>query len=869
LSSFSEFALAQYNFTNISGIKTDQTALQASAGGMVQFTINITNTGTEQLTVTVNDTLPSGLTFNTSSPANDSYTAPNIYTWTFTLNGGTTEYIYLNATVDAGVVDESTPVTNLTNILNVSGLAQNGTIVTANDSANVTVYYANISVIKLDQSGTEYSTGGLVQFNITVTNTGNVTLNVTVNDTLPSGLTFNASSPTNSSFTSPRSYGWNFTLASGATQVIYINATVDEGVVDEGTQITNLTNYVNATGIPPNGDNLFAEDYVNVTIYYANASILKTDLTALQPSAGGLVQYKINITNTGSAVLNPVLVIDTLPENLTYNASYPSADSVVGQIITWDNVGPIAASSSYVIYLNATINSTAGNNTYTNSVNVTASPENGNNITDSDTVDIGVNSSAMSMTKEASSSTATAGDTIDFTITIVNTGTTNLTITAIDTLSSHLTYLSSSPSETSTVDQTIYWAEVVTIDPGETTTINYSVTAASAGTATNNLTVYGVPPNGNNVSDNTSVEIVISPVSSGDVSSETSVESIPRSDALLSWERNCPDNELGVTVRKGSAISGATIKLMLVDPYIGIIDTKRTGGSGKVVFTLEQPGTYRIIASHSDYTFDNPYEFEYDSCSDSITPECAANDDCNPNQVCTSGNCVALTGTCGYARGHAWFSYLCCNDEDCGEDYLCTSHTCMLAPEHCEDDVDCPGTHSCDEGKCIAVQGECGYVNNHQWNEYECCSNAACDDGMSCRLHRCVAIAPEAEYNVSIEIEDDVESVVGENLTIRVFGDEGPCLNCYVEVRSPSGNVQILMTDDTGFITISIDEAGQYEIMMMIDEDTIESTFVEAIQVDDAQLHTSQVEDLLQYVFLFMLFAILVGSCAIYWKIRR
>ncbi|MEW6036540.1 MAG: NosD domain-containing protein, partial [Candidatus Micrarchaeota archaeon] len=224
-------------------------------------------------------------------------------------------------------------------------------------TANITAA-ANVSAIKLDQTAAQPSPGGLVQFNMTVNNTGDFSLNVTVSDMLPSGLSFSSAFPANSS---PGPVWIYNGLAPGNSTVFYINATVAPWTVNASVPVSNLTNYVNVTGQPASGSNVTGESYANVTVYYANVSVLKLDQTALQPSPGGIVQFNLTITNTGNVSLSPVELTDELPSGLTFVSSSPAPDSVLGQSIDWDDIGPLAPGASSVVYLNATVDAGAVN----------------------------------------------------------------------------------------------------------------------------------------------------------------------------------------------------------------------------------------------------------------------------------------------------------------------------------------------------------------------------------------------------------------------------------------------------------------------------------------------------------------------------
>ena len=212
------------------------------------------------------------------------YNASDLGLWQYNSSGWTE----LNATPDA----HSLSVFNL-NMSGIYGILE--------DNQN-----ASFSFIKFDQTALQPSPGGIVQFNMTITNTGNVTLNpVKIIDGLPAGLTFQTAYPAPDSVVGQTATWGNLSsLDPGATAVIYLNATVDPGVVDATNTFATLTNDANATGVPPYSDNVTAESTANVTVYYANVSVIKLDQTALQSSPGGLVQFSMTVTNTGNVTLD-------------------------------------------------------------------------------------------------------------------------------------------------------------------------------------------------------------------------------------------------------------------------------------------------------------------------------------------------------------------------------------------------------------------------------------------------------------------------------------------------------------------------------------------------------------------------------------
>ena len=98
-------------------------------------------------------------------------------------------------------------------------------------------------------------------------------------------------------------------------------------------------------------------DRENVVVAVVNRPRIEVVKVAV-PGAGPActdVTFTITVTNTGGWRLNPVTVVDTLPEGMSYVASIPApAVPVVDNTITWD-VGPMAPTAVEVITLVAHI----------------------------------------------------------------------------------------------------------------------------------------------------------------------------------------------------------------------------------------------------------------------------------------------------------------------------------------------------------------------------------------------------------------------------------------------------------------------------------------------------------------------------------
>ena len=403
-------------YANISALKLDQTVLQPSPGGTVQFNMTITNIGNVTLDPTeVVDVLPAGLTYLNAYPVPSSNTS-QAFTWNNVgpLAQGASTTIYINATVDAGTVSAITPVLNLTNSMSATGMPPNGDNVTAQSTANVTIYYANISAVKVDATPLPPSPGGIAQWSINISNPGQVTLNpVFVADALPFGFGFAGASPSPSDISADNaSINWTNVgpILAGGSVLILLNSSVDSAIAN-GT----YNNTVMVIGTPPNGDSVSDSDVSSIGVFAPAINIVKS----VNPSSllvGGIVTYTLNISNTGSINLS-LTVIDELPSHVAFNSSDVPPTNISGQTVTWQNIAIITPSSSFTIVYNVSADMSG---TYANNATAIGTPPNGNNVSDSDSAMFTANPIPISSGGGSSSKTPTLTYTFNCTSGVVS-----------------------------------------------------------------------------------------------------------------------------------------------------------------------------------------------------------------------------------------------------------------------------------------------------------------------------------------------------------------------------------------------------------------------------------------------------------------
>jgi len=518
--------------------------------------------------ITVTDVLPDGLVYveNTSTFDGDAYincpsTEPTISGNTLSWHLvdphtnislvliGEDQYFYIefNATVNG--------YGNLTNRVTVDAYHCSGEDVHGEAIANVTVPQPTpgIEVEKLvkvncgDYSNSvETSVGSEVTFKINVTNTGGTGFdNVTVVDTLPSGLSYvDGTANPEVSEQSGNQLIWYFNDLSYSDfpMEIVFNATVDECGTFE-----NLVNVTAKHGC----DTLAVNDTAEVDVVcHPNISLQKwvsldgenwtKSLEEYLPhiiNGGNKIYFKINLTNTGDIDLTGVLE-DFLPPFLKYNNdSHPSPTYANDSYINWSDDLP--KNFSLVITFSATpLSGGTGKNV------VKATADQGVNATDS--VNITLYEPYIEVNKrvrkfcprgEWSDKVKTSGGIVEFRIDITYHGNPldplnyvfhNITI--VDELPSVLTYIENSTSfegdwsdwdeyytgnlEPTVSDHTLTWDldDIFRIPDGGTLTLYFNATVkedADCGTFENVAIVTGNECSGMHLegSDNATIEI--------------------------------------------------------------------------------------------------------------------------------------------------------------------------------------------------------------------------------------------------------------------------------------------------------------------------------------------------------------------------
>ena len=446
----------------------------------------------------------------------------------------TVQYTVTQDAINAGGVSNQATADAITpSGITISAISDDPTTTDAEDPTITTISgVLDLEVIKTatiqDNGDDEDGVGDVVQYTISVKNTGNLTLDVTLVDELedlkgnPTPLTSGIAS-----LSTVRS------IDPGSTETYIVYKLIDQEIVDAG----GLTNTATATGVVPDGRSVIdisdvgdigvgdTDDDPTVTTIAQDPklTVIKTSTIVGDDDgfvgATDVIEYTIRVTNTGNVTIKGVQLTDTLTDGNgnTLNidtSAWLDRDIAPGQTEIYTAI--------YVIGQTA-----ADSGSVSNTVTATGTAPDGSIVFDiSDdgdkgTTDTGDDPTVVEMDQIPSIEvikTANVidndvngkngiGDTIEYTITVENTGNTDLTgLSFVDTfkdLNGDLIALSSGPiyddsSISSPLSSTLEVGEIKTY----LATFIINQQAVNAGGVSNSITFTASSPGkSNNVFD--------------------------------------------------------------------------------------------------------------------------------------------------------------------------------------------------------------------------------------------------------------------------------------------------------------------------------------------------------------------------------
>jgi len=463
---------------------------------LVNFSITVNNTGNCALNqVTVVDTLPAGMSFVSATPVADA--SAGLITWADLgpLAAGESKMITLVAHIDPGAAG------TLNSTVSVEGEPIHAEGVTDDAYYAITALSPAVSVDTI-ATLTEGAPSTDVTYEINVTNTGDCILNpVTVVETMPTGMSFVSATPVANASAGLITWSDLGPLAAGESKTLTLVAHINPGA--SGT----LNSTVSAEGKPIHGDGVTDDAYSTITAL-SPAIAVDTIASPTTSAPGTDVTYEINVTNTGDCILNPVTVVETMPTGMSFVSATPVANASAG-LITWSDLGPLAAGESKTLTLVAHINPGASG-TQNSTVSAEGEPIHGDSVTDGAYSLITALTPAITVYKTAISTVGAAYTSVTYMINVTNTGDCALNpVTVVDTLPAGMSFVNSTLAVKNITEGKITWTNLGPLATGETKTIALllHLNQGAYGKLNNTVSVEGKPIHGAAVTDGAYYEL--------------------------------------------------------------------------------------------------------------------------------------------------------------------------------------------------------------------------------------------------------------------------------------------------------------------------------------------------------------------------
>jgi large repetitive protein len=432
---------------NVAVVKSSN-VIDAVSGDTVTYTVLVTNNGAAPINNAVlSDMMPQGTTFISGSVfvngsplplANPAAGIP-IGTLAPSASATVTFEVIVNMPVPSVISNQST-------VSFTSGAFSSASL---SNNVNIPVTQPVISLVKTADTNNA-SVGGTIVYTVAVSNTGNVTAQVAMTDIIPAGTTFIPNSVVVSGMpvagADPATGIPVGPVAPGATVIVTFSVLVTSLPTPQ--QLSNQAS-ASYTFVPPDGRTLTGSALSNIVTFPVSApniTLVKTSTTT-NTAIGDIVPYSILVTNVGIAAVTNTVFIDPIAPGSTFvlgsvainGVPAPSAFPAAGI-----PVGTIPPGGTVTVTFNALVQSLPPSGALINQSSATFTSGAFSGTAFSNTSVIAVNQPIITAVKSASVTTATVGDTLNYTINVTNSGNFGAATTVTDTIPAGTSFIPNS-----------------------------------------------------------------------------------------------------------------------------------------------------------------------------------------------------------------------------------------------------------------------------------------------------------------------------------------------------------------------------------------------------------------------------------------
>jgi uncharacterized repeat protein (TIGR01451 family) len=413
---------------------------QVRPGDLITYTITVSNPGSGPATnVQVSDPIPAGTSFSGFA---------DLFSSSGSVQGGTVVWtlptlgVNANATFSFRVqtqaaVGSPLPITNVAQVAS----AEIQTPVQSNSVSISLIVPPPPPQLQLTKSADRSTAqpGQAIRYSLTVNNVGaGPATNVQISDSIPAGTNYvQGSADNNGGPIDPNTVGWTISgLQSGgsATVSFQVQVAATSGTVNNVAQVTSAEA---PTPVPSNQGN----PVVVTIVSQPQLQIQKSVIGAATAMPGNLVTYQLTYSNApGGGAATNVTIQDVLPQNTTFVS--PSSGGFISGVTAIWNIGMLQPGQSGSVTLQVRVNPGVQNGTpITNTAQITSaeiqSPVTSNAVTI--IVVAPPPPPQFSLSKQQDVSSVQPGGTVNYQLTVTNSGGTATNVTITDPIPAGMT----------------------------------------------------------------------------------------------------------------------------------------------------------------------------------------------------------------------------------------------------------------------------------------------------------------------------------------------------------------------------------------------------------------------------------------------
>lgn len=429
--------------TQLEITKTPSTST-VTAGGSFSWTISVRNAGpSDSSAVVLTDTLPTGTTFDSGASDGRCEAIGQAVTCPIgDIGAGQTINVEVFVDVANWLVDGSTLVNQ------ASASSPDAETATATSEVDV----QRVADLGIEKSGPATGTAGeAFMWTVKVTNHGpSVVDGAAFTDHLPSGFTLTAASGATCTGTDTVECALG-TLDPQQSVEVTLTGTLDPSLA-AGLVLTN-TATVHSTTTDNNPDN----DEASASTTVERSTVLRIEKAAARTvvSLGESAVFQITVVNDGPSDASGIVVTDTLPDGLTFDAGLSDTTcSESGGVVTCEPGIVLAPGAQLTLTITASTDANGETGIVTNTAGAT-SAENPTGVTD--TVDVTLQRTAdVDVVKTMRPTNAVAGEAVEWDIVVTNSGPSSARGVTIDDPTPAGVTVTAVTTEQGTCDQTVH-----------------------------------------------------------------------------------------------------------------------------------------------------------------------------------------------------------------------------------------------------------------------------------------------------------------------------------------------------------------------------------------------------------------------------